>query len=82
MNPDSIGPDALVQHSQSVTDYINTLADVLCETAAQIRRDAERNVSTTLIQPSSAFRLGSVTAAVSFGLSEFVCTEVTPPLSA
>jgi hypothetical protein len=34
-------PDALVQHSQSVTDYIDTLADILCETAAQIRGDAE-----------------------------------------
>jgi hypothetical protein len=34
-------PDALVQHSQSVTDYIDTLADILCETAVQIRGDAE-----------------------------------------
>ena len=34
--------DALVQHSQSVTDYIDTLADILCETAAQIRGDAEK----------------------------------------
>jgi hypothetical protein len=34
-------PDALVQHSQSVTNYIDTLADILCETAAQIRGDAE-----------------------------------------
>ena len=34
-------PDALVQHSQSVTDYIDTLADMLCETAVQIRGDAE-----------------------------------------
>jgi hypothetical protein len=34
-------PGALVQHSQSVTDYIDTLADILCETAVQIRRDAE-----------------------------------------
>jgi hypothetical protein len=34
-------PEALVQHSQSVTDYIDTLADILCETAAQIRGDAE-----------------------------------------
>jgi hypothetical protein len=28
-------PDALVQHSQSVTDQIDTLADILCETAVQ-----------------------------------------------
>jgi hypothetical protein len=34
-------PDALVQHSQSVTDQIDTLADILCETAVQIRGDAE-----------------------------------------
>jgi hypothetical protein len=34
-------PDALVQHSQSVTDQIDTLADILCETAARIRGDAE-----------------------------------------
>jgi hypothetical protein len=34
-------PDALVQHSQSVTDQIDTLTDILCETAAQIRGDAE-----------------------------------------
>ena len=32
----------------------------------------------TLIQASSAFRLGSVTASVSFGLGEFVGTELTP----
>jgi hypothetical protein len=31
----------LVQHSQSVTDYIDALADILCETAVQIRGDAE-----------------------------------------
>ena len=35
-------PDALVQHSQSVTDYLDTLADILCETAVQIRSDAEK----------------------------------------
>ncbi len=34
-------PDALVQHSQSVIDQIDTLADILCETAAKIRGDAE-----------------------------------------
>jgi hypothetical protein len=34
-------PDALVQHSQSVATYIDTLADILCETAVQIRGDAE-----------------------------------------
>jgi hypothetical protein len=34
-------PDALVQHSQSVTDQIDTLADILCETAVKIRSDAE-----------------------------------------
>jgi hypothetical protein len=34
-------PDALVQHSQSVTDQIDTLADILCETAVKIRGDAE-----------------------------------------
>jgi len=38
--------------------------------------DELRNVSTTLIQPGSAFRLGSVTAAVSFGVSELVSIEV------
>jgi hypothetical protein len=34
-------PDALVQHSQSVATYVDTLADILCETAVQIRSDAE-----------------------------------------
>ena len=34
-------PDALLQHSQTVTDQIDTLADILCETAAKIRSDAE-----------------------------------------
>jgi hypothetical protein len=34
-------PGALVQHPQSVTDYLDTLADILYETAVQIRGDAE-----------------------------------------
>jgi hypothetical protein len=35
-------PDALVQHSQSVATYIDTLADILCETAVQIRAMRKR----------------------------------------
>ena len=32
---------ALVQHSQSITDQVDTLADLLCETAEQIRAEAD-----------------------------------------
>ena len=34
-------PDALVQHSQDVTDQVDTLADLLCETAEKIRAEAD-----------------------------------------
>jgi len=30
-----------VQHSQDVTDQVDTLADLLCETAEKIRAEAE-----------------------------------------
>ena len=34
-------PDLLVQHSQNVTDQVDTLADLLCETAEKIMAEAD-----------------------------------------
>jgi len=34
-------PGALVQHSQDVTDQVDTLADLLCETAEKIMAEAD-----------------------------------------
>ena len=34
-------PEALMQHSQDVTDQVDTLADLLCETAKQIGAEAD-----------------------------------------
>ena len=48
-------PDALVQHSQSVTEYIDTLADILCETAVQIRGDAETLGGRSVVPVTCAF---------------------------
>ena len=33
-------PDILVQHSQNVTDQVDTLADLLCETAEKIMAES------------------------------------------
>jgi len=34
-------PGALIQHSQAVTDQVDTLADLLCETAEDIKADSD-----------------------------------------